>query len=42
LFQDSLEILNKLDLSEHPITKTIKENVNYLKNKVDKKREFEE
>jgi hypothetical protein len=42
LFQDSLEILNKLDLSEHPITKTIKENVNYLKSKVDKKREFEE
>lgn len=33
-FEDSLEILNKLDLKEHPIADTIKENIEYLKKKV--------
>ena len=33
-FEESLEILNKLDLNDHPITMTLKENIEYLKKKL--------
>ena len=34
LFEDSLKILDELDLKEHPIAETIKENIEYLKKKI--------
>ena len=36
-FEDALQILNKLDLSEEPISGTIKENIEFLKKRMEKK-----
>jgi len=33
-FEESLKILNELNIKEHPIAETIKENIEYLKKKV--------
>lgn len=33
-FEESIEILNKLELGDHPIARTIKENIDYLKKKI--------
>ena len=33
-FEESIEILDKLNLTDHPIAKTIQENIEYLKKRV--------
>lgn len=35
-FEDALRILNELDLSEEPITETLKENIEFLKKQLGK------
>jgi hypothetical membrane protein len=37
MFEDALDILNNLNLNDHPIAETLKENIDYLKTKVEKK-----
>lgn len=35
-FEDAINILNNLDLSEEPITETLKENIEFLKKQMEK------
>lgn len=37
LFEDAVEILDKLDIEDDPIKKTLKKNIKYIKNKMEKK-----
>jgi len=38
-FEDALEVLDNLDMTDEPITETLKENIEYLKKTLEKKLE---